>query len=162
MDTDFRTKKHSMLNIQHSTSVGDKLSPPRCVGNHLVWRLVCRFNGFIICVYLRPSVVEKKFIQHPENPSNSFAKICENPSKSHHRKPWSTVNFFWRPPDLPGSADRPAAGASGTACRGAGKSEALYRGYRSRWSLNPRLISITPPAFPEVDSWHSLCKVPAR
>jgi len=44
-----------------------------------------------ICVHLWL----KKFIPHPKKASISFAKICENPSKTPHRQAPSTLNFFW-------------------------------------------------------------------
>ena len=38
----------------------------------------------------------------PEKPANSFAKICENPCKIPHRKPWSTLKIFSTPaPAIP-------------------------------------------------------------
>jgi hypothetical protein len=56
-------------------------------------------------------------VKLPEKPANSSTKICENPSKTHHRQPSSTLKFFFghppllrRPPNHPGHGN--SAGAS--------------------------------------------------
>jgi len=68
-------------------------------GDHLARHFVGGSQCFIICVYLRQSVVEKNSFCTPlENPAISFSKICENPNKTPHRKPSSTVKFFLRGP----------------------------------------------------------------
>jgi len=78
-----------------------KLCPSRRGGNPLAGHFVCPRNGFIICVDLCESVVKKFPAASPENPSNSFTKICENPSKTPHRQASSSLIFFGPRPPLP-------------------------------------------------------------
>jgi hypothetical protein len=80
-----------------------KLYPSRREGNHLAWVFVGRPKGFIICVDLCESVVNKFPAAPPENPSNSLTKIRENPNKNPHRQPSSTLNTF-------GATARPGKG----------------------------------------------------
>ena len=75
---------------------------PEIIGGKLGMSFVGRPKGFLsvlICVHLWL----KNFMTHaPENPSNSLAKICENPCKIPHRKPWSTLKIFSTPaPAIP-------------------------------------------------------------
>jgi hypothetical protein len=73
---------------------------PEIIGGKLGMSFVGRPKGFLsvlICVHLWL----KNFMTHaPENPSNSLAKICENPCKIPHRQPSSTLNFFSPRPSI--------------------------------------------------------------
>jgi hypothetical protein len=57
---------------------------------------------FLLSVLICVNLWLKKFVIHaPKKASNSFIKICENPSNPPHRQASSSLIFF-RPPAPPG------------------------------------------------------------
>jgi hypothetical protein len=113
-----------------------KLYPSRRGGNHLARHFVGRPNGFIICVYPCPSVVEKSSVCTPEKPINSFHQNQRKPQQN--PTPSTRVNpEFFGPPsrarrlpcrgwkNLPGASSlRGAPGERGCVPRGAGSAAA--------------------------------------